>query len=87
VSHSREQQIEIEKLGAGENMLAKEEVTDRQYYITKTFLTPSLIDFFWKYDKRIIFFISRLEYTHKNEITDMCSGDKYLIVLHKMLFI
>jgi hypothetical protein len=36
--------------------------------------------------KKSYFFISRLEYTHKNEI-DMCFDEKYLIVLYKMLFI
>jgi hypothetical protein len=37
--------------------------------------------------KYIFFLISHLEYTHKNEIIDMCFDEKYLVVLYKMLFI
>jgi hypothetical protein len=36
--------------------------------------------------KKNFFFISHLEYTHKNYIIDMCFNEKYLIVLYKMLF-
>jgi hypothetical protein len=35
----------------------------------------------------IHFFISYLEYTHKNEIIDMYFDTKYLIIRHKITFI
>jgi hypothetical protein len=33
--------------------------------------------------KEITFFISRLEYTNKNEIVDMCFDSEYLIIPYK----
>jgi hypothetical protein len=50
-------------------------------------LTASLINFYLKRwsPKKIFFFISHLEYNHKNEII-MCFDAKYLIVLYRMLF-
>jgi hypothetical protein len=37
--------------------------------------------------KKSYFLISHLEYTHKNEIIDMCSDKKYLIVQHSVVYI
>jgi hypothetical protein len=40
--------------------------------------------FFENMYQKILLFISRLEYTHKHEITDMCFDAKYLIILYNM---
>lgn len=48
-------------------------------------LTPSLVNFFYENVVEKCIFMSHLEYTHKN--IDMCFVAKYLIILHKMLYI